>query len=205
MKLLRIGDKVISGERLSYLIEEILERRAVGATQEEVAAEFGIQRSFVSNLEGLGEVRRGRRIAIVGFPIANKDEIEKVAEEFAIDHVYLMSEAERLDHAANHSGADIFNEVLNVLAGLKDFDVVIIMASDKRISQLEKILDREVFGIPIGRSPIKESKTVDPQLLREVLSSISEREKNGERGSKRKLRIFKKGSRGRSRPSGRAL
>ncbi|MCL5292989.1 MAG: transcriptional regulator [Actinobacteria bacterium] len=199
MGLLRIGDKVISNDRLTSLIEQILKRRSVGATQEEVAAEFRIQRSFVSNLEGLGEVRRGKRVAIVGFPISNKAEVQEIGEEHAVDWIYLMSEEERMEFAESKSGVDIFNEVLSVLANLKDFDVVIVIASDWRISVLEKILDREVFGIPLGHSPITESKVVDLRLLREILSSVCEGKKNGERGRQRKFRIFKKRPRGRSR------
>lgn len=202
MGLLRIGDKVISRDRLTAVVESILKRRSDGATQEEVAAEFGIQRSFVSNLEGLGEIRRGQRIAIVGFPISNKEEIERLAEEFAVEYVYLMSEEERVEFAAKRSGAEVFNEVLSVLASLRDFDVVVVMASDWRISLLEKILDKDVFGIPIGRSPITESKKADIKLLREVLLSMTGRDKRDEKGGKRKFRIFKKGSRGRSRPAG---
>ncbi|MCL4499757.1 MAG: helix-turn-helix transcriptional regulator [Chloroflexi bacterium] len=204
MGLHRIGDKIISNDRLASLIEEILKRRSAGATQEEVASKFGIQRSFVSNLEGLGEVRRGRRIAVVGFPISNKEEVDALANEFAVDYVYLMNEDERVEFALKKSGAEIFNEVLSMLANLKGFDVVIVMASDWRISTLQKILDREVYGIPIGRSPITESKRVDPAVLREVLASVAEG-KIGERGRQRKFRIFKKESRGRSGSPGRAI
>lgn len=205
MGLLRIGDKLISHDRLLGLIDKILERRAVGATQEEVATEFGIQRSFVSNLEGLGEVRRGQRLAIVGFPISNKSEIQAMADEFAVDFVYVMSEEERVAIASRKSGVEIFNDVLSILASLKDFDVVILIASDQRISTIEKILDREVFGISLGQSPLTESKSVDIDLLREVLSSIFEGEEGSERGRKRKFRIFKKESRGRGRSAGRAV
>ncbi|MHB0977560.1 MAG: transcriptional regulator [Candidatus Aquicultorales bacterium] len=205
MGLLRIGDKVISNDRLASMIDQILARRSVGATQEEVASEFGIQRSFVSNLEGLGEVRRGRKVGIVGFPISNKEEVELLASEFAIDYVYLMNEEERVEFGRRHSGAEVFNEVLAVLAELKRYDTVVIMASDWRISTLGKILDRDVYGIPIGQSPITESKVVDTSQLREILASVVGDDGRSERGRKRKFRIFKKESRGRSRSAGRAV
>ncbi|MCL6471288.1 MAG: transcriptional regulator [Firmicutes bacterium] len=195
MKLHRIGDKIIDRDRLVNIISEILHRRAVGATQQEVAIALGLERSFVSHLEGLGEVRRGNRIAVVGFPIANKEELEKVAQEFAVDFIYFLSDTERKEYVRRKSGAQIFNELLALLAGLKDYDVVVFLASDKRIAMLEKILDREVVGISIGSSPIRRDRKVDQQALHDVLAGVTEgRERNSEDYSKRKFRIFKKKS-----------
>ena len=193
MRLLRIGDKIVDRDRLSNIIGEILTRRAVGAAQQEVALSLGVERAFVSHLEGLGEVRRGNRIAVIGFPIANKEELESVAGMFAVDLVHFLSEKERRDYVLRWSGAEIFNELLELLAGLKDFDVVVFLASDKRIAMVEKILDREVIGIPLGNSPIKRDKKVKPEVLRDVLESVTDgRGPSLETGRKRKLRVFKK-------------
>lgn len=193
MRLLRIGDKVVDRDRLTNIIGEILQRRAVGATQQEVAMSLGVERAFVSHLEGLGEVRRGNRIAVIGFPIANKEELEEVAHEFAVDLVYFLSEKERKEYVLRRSGAEMFNELLELLAGLKDFDVVVFLASDRRIAMVEKILEREVIGIPLGNSPIKRDKKVKPGMLRDVLENVAEgREMSVEASGKRKFRIFKK-------------
>ncbi|MDP2210626.1 MAG: hypothetical protein Q8J63_02670 [Candidatus Aquicultor sp.] len=193
MRLLRIGDKIVDRDRLSNIIGEILSRRAVGATQQEVALSLGVERAFVSHLEGLGEVRRGNRIAVIGFPIANKEELESVAGKFAVDLVHFLSEKERKDYVLRRSGAEMFNELLELLAGLKDFDVVVFLASDKRIAMVEKILDREVIGIPLGNSPIKRDKKVKPELLYDVLESVTDgRGLSLETGRKRKFRVFKK-------------
>lgn len=195
MRLLRIGDKIVDRERLSSVISEILRRRAVGATQQEVAMALGLERSFVSHLEGLGEVRRGNRIAVVGFPIANKEELEEIAQDFAVDFVYFLSETERKEYVRRKSGAQIFNELLSLLASLKDFDLVVFLASDKRIAMLGKILDKEIIGVSIGSSPIRRDRKVDPQVLRDVLENIIDgREPDGEGQVKRKFRIFKKKS-----------
>lgn len=195
MRLLRIGDKIVDRDRLVNLISEILHRRAIGATQQEVAVAMGLERAFVSHLEGLGEVRRGNRIAVVGFPIANKEELENIARAFAVDFIYFLSEKERREYVRRRSGTEIFNELLELLAGLKDYDVVLFIASDKRIAALEKILDREIIGIPLGNSPIKRDRKLKPGILYDVLSNITEGKKlNSEEGSKRKLRIFKKKS-----------
>lgn len=196
MRLLRIGDKVINYDRLVNLVGEILDKRAVGATQQEVAESLGLERSFVSHLEGLGEVRRGHRIAIAGFPVGNKKEVEEVAHECGVDFVYLLSEDERKRFARLKTGAQIFNEVLEVLGSLKAYDTVVVLASDRRIRMFERILDREIVGIPIGRSPIRKDREVDPVRLREVLGHLTNDGERRERGRKRKFRIFKKGSRG---------
>lgn len=195
MRLLRIGDKIVDKDRLVNLVSEILQRRAIGATQQEVAAAMGLERAFVSHLEGLGEVRRGNRIAVIGFPIANKEELERIAEQYAIDFVYFLSEKERKEFVHTKGGAQLFNELLDLLSSLKDYDIVILLASDKRIATMVKILDREIIGIPIGGSPIKRDRKVDPTVLADVLSKVANgQERDIETDSKRKFRIFKKKS-----------
>lgn len=196
MEFIRVGDKVIGYEQLTNLIAEILNRRAEGATQQEVARELGVERSFVSHLERLGEVRRGNRVALVGFPIANCDEVRTVAEECGVEFVYVLSESERRAFV-NKDGSFLFNEILEILARLRDFDTVVLLASDWRIKVIGKILGREVMGVPIGKSPIKKDQRVDPDNLRKLLSRVVTREEGkGAKGRKRKPWIFKTGSRG---------
>jgi transcriptional regulator len=54
VRLYRIGDKVVSEDKLRDAISAILEDREAGATQDDVARSHGVQRSFVSFLETLG-------------------------------------------------------------------------------------------------------------------------------------------------------
>ena len=56
--LFRIGEKMISPEKLNRIIEQILEQRSRGLSQQEVAVRFGVDRTFVSRLEGLGRSAR---------------------------------------------------------------------------------------------------------------------------------------------------
>lgn len=198
MEFIRVGDKVIGREKLANLIGEILLRRSEGATQEEVARALGVDRSFVSHLERLGEVRRGNRVALVGFPIANTDEIKAIAEECGVEFVYVLSQKERQTFVYNKDGASLFNEVLEILARLRDYDIVVLIASDWRIKVISKILGREVVGVPLGKSPIKTNKRVDPDNLRRLLVRVAQREEGGKgaKGRKRKSWILKKGSRG---------
>jgi len=171
VKLYRIGDKVVSRDKLVDVLDEILADREAGATQEEVARTYGVQRSFVSFLETLGEIRRGPRIALVGFPVANAAEVKALAEEKGVDFVLVFSQAQR-ESIEGQSGADVFNRLLETLATLRDHDVVIFMASDWRLELVERILGAEVIGKPLGPSPLREDVEVDLEDLGDLLDGV---------------------------------
>jgi hypothetical protein len=171
VRFYRIGEKVVSRERLVDAIDGILRCRQDGATQEEAARQAGVTRSVVSFLESLGEVRRGRRVALVGFPIANSAEIHAVADRHAVDFVLVLSQEQR-EAVESGSSATTFNHLLETLATLKEYDTVVLMASDWRIATIERILGGEVVGIPLGASPIREDRAVDPDELDRLLSGI---------------------------------
>lgn len=192
--VVRIGEKLINKERLFTLVGEILSRRSKGATQAEVASILGVERSFVSHLEGLAQIRRGKRMALVGFPVSNKEELAKIAKESGFDVVLLLSQDERNIYVDRQPGAQFFNEMLDQLVSLKECDLVVVLASEKRIATMERLLDREVFGIPIGASPIKNDVSIDPAEISRVLKELAENGGGLERGRKRQFRIFKKRS-----------
>jgi transcriptional regulator len=58
MDYIRIGDKFISISKINRNVDEILELRCRGYSQQEVSRILNIDRTFISRLEGLGEVRR---------------------------------------------------------------------------------------------------------------------------------------------------
>lgn len=171
MRFFRVGGKVISQDKITDAVAAILEDRESGATQEEVARTHEVQRSFVSFLESLGEVRRGQRVALVGFPVANTEEVRALADRHALDFVLVVSQSER-ESIESGSAANIFNQLLETLAVLKDYDVLVLLASDWRIKTIERILGKEVIGMPIGHSPIREDVDVDLEELEQVLSAI---------------------------------
>lgn len=181
MRLHRIGDKVVSWERLSGAVESIIRDREAGATQEEAARNAGVQRSFVSFLETLGEVRRGPRVALVAFPVANVDEVKELADSHAVDFTLVIRQAQRERIESGSAAADIFNWLLDTIATLRDFDTVVLLASDKRIQTLERILDTEVIGMPLGPSPIREDRVVDLVELDHVLSALMSAPITGDR------------------------
>ena len=171
MKLYRIGDKVVSEDKLHDAIAAILDDRAAGATQEDVARSHRVQRSFVSFLETLGEVRRGNRVALVAFPVANAEEVRDLAARHALDLVLVLSQEER-EAVESGDATHIFNTLLETIATLRDFDTLVLMASDWRIATMEKILGTEVVGIELGPSPLRSAVTVDLAELDAVLTGV---------------------------------
>jgi hypothetical protein len=171
VRLFRVGNKVISLSKITDEVTAILEDRERGATQEEASRAHGVQRSFVSLIESLGEIRRGGRIALVGFPISNTAAVRQVAERHALDFVLVFSQGER-ESIENGPAADIFNQLLETIAVLKDYDVLVLLASDWRIKTIERILGREVVGIPLGHSPIRQDVEVDVDELEAVLGAV---------------------------------
>lgn len=172
MRFFRIGDKIISPEKLSGQITDILRDREGGATQAQAAKTHGVERSFVSWLETLGEVRRGRRVGLIAFPVANGEAIKAAAEHHGVEFVLVMSQAEREAMSAGPGDA-VFNSVLETLATLKDFDVLVLLASDWRIGTIEKILGREVVAVNLGPSPLDHDVEVDMAELDALLSGVT--------------------------------
>ncbi|HHY92638.1 MAG TPA: transcriptional regulator, partial [Firmicutes bacterium] len=139
MELTRIGDKVIDRGRLYRVIDRILDLRAAGLSQQEVAQREGTERSFVSRLEALGEVYRGVRIALVGFPIGNKEELLALARAEGVEYTLVMTDAERWQFVRDKSGSELLNEVMQIIAALRGYDVVVFLGSDMRVRVVEAL------------------------------------------------------------------
>ncbi|HHW03587.1 MAG TPA: helix-turn-helix domain-containing protein [Thermoanaerobacterales bacterium] len=172
MDLIRIGDKLISKEKIVESIEEMLKLRQRGLSQAEVAKRFGTDRTFVSRLENLGEVRKGKTIALVGFPIKNIDEIKEVARQEGLDFVLLMTDKERWNFVYEKTGIELLNEVMGLIYKVRQYDVVIIIGSEQRLRLFKALLDKEVVSISIGSSPITQDKYIDPDNLRDIISKL---------------------------------
>ena len=179
MRFFRIGDKVVSRDKLVDQIDAILTDREGGATQAEASSSHGVDRSFVSWLENLGEVRRGKRVALIAFPVANALEIRDIADRHGVEFQLVMSQAER--EGLESGRADkLFNLVLDTLAELKDYDQVVVLASDWRVGTIEKILGREVIARNLGASPLRHDVEVDPRELSDLLDAVIAPEPNEE-------------------------
>jgi len=178
---IRIGGKVISRDKLYGAIDQILLDRSKGATQAEAARVAGVSRSFVSNLETLGEVRHGARIALIAFPVSNGDQLRELAEEFSLDFALIFSQDERRRAETGQAG-DLLNQLLDTLVELNDYSAVIVLASDWRVQTMKRLLDSDVIGIELGASPLHSDVEADVDHLRGVLTGILEGAHNSEGG-----------------------
>lgn len=170
--LLRIGDKIVNRQKIHQMIDAILDHRSYGMSQQEVANKYGIDRTVVSRIEGLGEIRKGGRIALIGFPVKNCEELTYIARLEGVDYTLLLSEKERWDFVQRKSGAQLFNEVMEIVARLRTYDIVIMLGSNMRIKVLETLLDKSVIGLQIGESPIAEDKYVNPEDIRGLIRQL---------------------------------
>lgn len=172
MQLIRVGDKVINPERIYRMVNRMLELRTTGHSQQEVAEILEIDRTLISRLESVGEMRKGKKIAIVGFPVKNGKELTDLATAEGLDFVLLMSERERLEFAKNQNGAEVLNEVMALIARARECDAVIFIGSDQRLKMVEALVGPNVIGIEIGRSPMYEDVYVDPEMVRNLIRSL---------------------------------
>ncbi len=169
--LIRVGDKLIKRQKINSVIDRILELRATGLSQREVAKRLGLERTFISRVEGLGEIRQGQRIALMGFPILNKSELNQIADEMGVEFVYLLTDQERWNLVLEKRGLDFLNFLMNLIMQLRTYDVVVVIGSDLRIKMAQTLLDKEVVPLYLGESPIEGDKWIDPELLRQILQA----------------------------------
>ncbi|HWR07497.1 helix-turn-helix transcriptional regulator [Sporomusa sp.] len=170
--LLRIGDKIVNRQKIHQTIDRILDLRRDGLSQQEVAGQIGVDRTFVSRLETIGEIRKGGRVALIGFPLKNCQEIYSVARQEGIDFCLVLSEQERWDFVQTKSGIELFNTIMEIIGNVRKYDIVIIIGSNMRIKLIETMLDKAVIGVQIGESPIAEDKYVNPEEIRVLIRQL---------------------------------
>ncbi|MCL5116966.1 MAG: helix-turn-helix domain-containing protein [Firmicutes bacterium] len=182
MELIRVGEKLISLQKIHNMVEEILQARSRGMSQSEVSAHFGLDRAFVSRLETLGEVRRGRSIALIGMPVANKEAIYALCQRLGVDFVWLMTDAERHDFAESRTGVELVNELFRMAREVRLYDTVILLASNARVRLLAALLDvHAVVPVILGETPLNRDVTADVDMLESIIKEVQQRGA-GERG-----------------------
>ena len=168
-----MGDKLISLDRLAVVIEDMLQSRAHGSSQTDVAKKFHVDRSFVSRLETLGEVRKGRSVALIGFLIANTEAVQGLAKTLGIDYCWVMTDRERRNFAERLTGVELVNEIMRVAAELRTYDVVILLASNARVRLMEALLDaRAVIPVILGETPLLDDVEVNTDQLLQLIHAI---------------------------------
>lgn len=169
MEIIRVGDKVLDKSKIHNSIEDILTRRSQGLSQQEVAKELGLERTFISRLEGLGEIRKGARIAVIGFPVKNIEEIEGLLKRKGIEYSIILTEEGRWRFIKEKTGLELFNEIMGLLQKIRSFDKVVLMGSRQRVKMLAALIDKEVVTIELGESPLSEDIYVEIDQLERVL------------------------------------
>ncbi|MHB8917686.1 MAG: helix-turn-helix domain-containing protein [Desulfocucumaceae bacterium] len=172
LNVFRIGDKVLNPDRIHRTVDQILELRQAGLSQQEVADRLGVDRTLISRLESLGEIRKGSQLALVGFPIGNASELNQVAQAGGVDFILLMNEKERLQFVEEKNGAELVNHFMNLISQLKSYDAVIFIGSDMRIKMAEAILGPRVISWEIGISPLTEDRWVNPDQLQHLIQQL---------------------------------
>lgn len=175
MNIIRVGEKVIDRKKVASIIDDILEFRSQGLSQQDVADRLGIDRTFISRLEKMGEVRKGKRIAVIGFPVLNKVELVERLKQEGVDYVLLMTDQERWSYVEEKSGIELFNSIMDTIAKVRQYDVVIIIGSNYRIKVTAALLDKEVVGVEIGKSPIEGDRYVDPEQISQLIRTLSDK------------------------------
>ncbi|NLJ81297.1 MAG: helix-turn-helix domain-containing protein [Firmicutes bacterium] len=168
----RIGDKLLNRSKLDQIIDKIFNLRVSGLPQQEVAQRVGCDRSFISRLESLAEVRKGGRVAIIGFPLANTGELEKLSQSLGVEYTLLLTDEERWSLIHSFDGQSLLNWLMEIMVDMSAYDHVIMIGSDMRIRLAEAILGAKVTGVKIGKSPIKNDYYLDPKQLENLVITI---------------------------------
>ena len=168
----RVGDKLLNRVKLERTIDRIFQLRVSGLSQQEVANRIGCDRSFVSRLETLAEVRKGGSVAIIGFPLANTAELTSVCRELGVEYSLMMTDAERWEMIESRDGKTLLNWLMQLMLEMNEYDHLIMIGSDMRIRLAEAIVGEKVVGVLIGESPIEEDYYLSPQRLRDLIITV---------------------------------
>lgn len=178
--IVRIGEKLISIDRAGRLLERVLELRARGLSQQEVARRLSLDRSFISRLETIGEVRRGKRVAAIGFPVGNKEELESACQDLGVEFYWFLSNRERWELVSDRQALDFFNQILELITRLRDYEVLVLATSEKWHRLADVLLDCQIIYIDLGPTPVREDRRVDPNRFRNLILQVLEKCKREE-------------------------
>ena len=172
LEFFRVGDKIISLRKINETLEKIFALRSRGYSQQDVATHLGLDRSLISRLEAMGELRKGKRVAVIGFPLENKEEIRSMAEQRGVDFIWVMNDKERWALVQGKSALDFFNDIMERVSLMQAYDVVVVIGSPRWLKLADALLDSEVVFIDLGDSPITEDRKLCPKRFEGVLDMI---------------------------------
>ncbi len=171
-RFFRIGNKLVSLEKVFHVVKKALELREQGYSQQEISGRLSIDRSFISRLEAVGEIRKGNRIAVIGFPLANSKDILKVCSAYGLEYYLILNNKERWEMVQDKQALDFFNSMLELLTRLRQFDLLVMITSQKWHHLAEALLDIQIIHLDLGPTPIKEDCFFEQKRLETILSQI---------------------------------
>lgn len=172
MNIISMGDKVVNADHIHLMVDQILQLRQKGFSQQEVADRTGIDRGFIARMESLGEIHKGVHLALIGFPLANVRELTEVARAAGVDFILLMSESDRQHFMEDMKSSDLINHFMALIAKLKEYNNVIFIGSDMRIKMVEAILGPKIIGWEIGISPLTEDRWINTEQLKQLIEQL---------------------------------
>ena len=171
--LVRIGEKIISMPKIEQNIRKILRLRATGLSQQEVANMLHLDRTFISRLESSGEIRKGKKIAVFGFPVKNKEEIKKISRELGVDFIYVLNQEERWNLVRNKSALEFFNEVMELISKLQAYEIMILVSSNRWLRVAEAFFGNEIIFLELAPSPVEKDCWLDPVRFQKIVSRVA--------------------------------
>ncbi len=175
-RFFRIGEKLISLNKAFRVAEKALELREQGFSQQETSKKLSLDRSFVSRLETIGEIRKGSRIAAIGFPLANSTEISELCREYGLEFYMVLNNRERWDMVQDKQALDFFNHMLDLVAQLRQFDVLIMITSDKWYHLAEALLEIQIIHLDLGPTPIEEDLVFEKRRFEDTLKQVTKQQ-----------------------------
>jgi len=172
-RIFRVGEKMISLDKAARIVEKVLEMREKGVSQQETAKRLHLDRSFVSRLEAIGEIRKGNRVAVIGFPLDNTDQLSEICRNYGLDFYLLLNNRERWELVRDQQALDFFNRMFDLVASLREFDTLIMISSERWYQLAEALLDIQIIYINLGPTPIREDRFLDPKQLKKTLDLVT--------------------------------
>jgi transcriptional regulator with XRE-family HTH domain len=154
------------------VVEEVLRLRAAGLSQGDVAARLGLDRTFVSRLETIGEIRRGRRVALVAFPVGNAEALLALAARHGVERTLVWSDQERRAFLAGRSGEELVNGLLDLVAELRHYERVVLVASERWVELGRSLLGPDLVAVVLGPTPLGRDQEVDLAEMDRLLAAV---------------------------------
>lgn len=63
-----------------------------------------------------------------------------MGRKYALDYILVMTEEERWTFLEEKAGLELFNEIIEIMVKLKEFDLIIFIGSDMRLDLMENCL-----------------------------------------------------------------